>query len=294
MKFKTVLVTGSSGFIGGHLCENLRDRGIFVKGFSNSKEKFSDEQINGDISDFETLNSACKNVDLIFHLAGTSSPQIANFSNDSLNTNIQGTANVMEAAFQNKVKRVVFASSAYVYGAGIKAPIPETLSLFPNSKYGVLKLMGEDICNFYARKGLSVSIARLFNVFGDRQVNRVIPDLIAKASRKSNFFEISGNAADTRDFLHVSHACDGLFLIASKGKSNEAYNLASGVETDMVALSNLIISAFKKIDAEFNKVPKYNHSKPTAKRIVADIGKIKRLGFVCEKINANQIVRMIK
>ncbi|MFH0971178.1 MAG: NAD-dependent epimerase/dehydratase family protein [Candidatus Micrarchaeota archaeon] len=294
MEFKRALVTGSGGFIGSALCLHLKKRHIFVRGFSKEKERFSDESIAGDLKDFEALERACKGIDVVFHLAGMAYPSnTGTFTQEEIDVNVKGTLNVLEAAKMNGVKTVVYASSAYVYGKPVKLPISENHPLLPDTFYGFFKLLGEESCKYYSRNGLRCVIARIFNAFGKGQQKRVIPDLIRKAEAAGDELAVGGNSADSRDFIGIDRVVEAFLLLAEKAENGEAYNVASGTETNMRDLAELICSAFKKKSKSFKKRVTHNFNNSNARRNVADISKIAGLGFGPRKLEVLQIMDLI-
>ena len=190
------LVTGGAGFIGSHIAQTLADRGETVRVLDNfltgKKENLSSfrgkiELLEGDIRDFETCRRASRGADYILHQAALPSvprsvenPLLAN------EINVTGTLNVLLAARQAKVKRVVFASSSSVYGEDPRLPKREGMVGHPLSPYAVTKLAGENYCRvFNLIYGLSTVGLRYFNVFGPRQdpysqYAAVIPNFILK------------------------------------------------------------------------------------------------------------------
>jgi len=289
--FKRVLVTGSGGFIGSHLTLALRQSGVEVRGFSMTGEKKS---IRGDLRNYDSVMAACDGMDAVFHLGGVSNAVDAN--RDVLadfEANVKGTFNVLRAAEVCGVPRVVFSSSAYVYGSPAVLPIKETSPLVPTSFYGQSKLASEEYCRFYSRRGVGAVIARIFNAFGKGQVNRVIPDLINEIKKSERIITIKGNAADSRDFIIVRKVVEALILLAQKGSPGEAYNIASGKETTMLEVGEMILGAFEKNDRSFKREFRYNLDKWDAQRNLADIAKLKRLGFVPEPICVGQLANLI-
>jgi UDP-glucose 4-epimerase len=179
-KTNTVLVTGGAGFIGSHLVEALLKRGYEVRvvdNFSTGRRQnlascLGDIKLmRVDIRDFQRLKRAMRGVSRVFHLAAVSSVPLS--VDDPMTTgevNVTGTWNVLEAARLNGVKRVVFISSASVYGADTPVPFRESMRLRGSSPYAVSKLVGEQLCDLYwTLYGLETVSMRLFSVYGPRQ-----------------------------------------------------------------------------------------------------------------------------
>lgn len=214
-----LLITGGAGFIGSHMAENFVNKGWEVVVLDNfltgKRENLSHisgklKIVEGDIRNTSIVNEVMEGCDAVIHLAALASVP-ASF-NDPIGTyevNFMGTQNVLEAARQNKVKRVTFASSSAVYGDTQTFPINEETPDNPLSPYGVSKLLGEKLCRFYNTAfGLSVVIFRFFNVYGPRQnpfseYSAVIPKFLS-IIKDGGTPTIFGDGEQTRDFIYIS------------------------------------------------------------------------------------------
>ncbi|MFA6048890.1 MAG: NAD(P)-dependent oxidoreductase [Candidatus Micrarchaeia archaeon] len=279
---KRVLVTGASGFLGSHLCGRLAAQGVKVVAFVQKKQSAPKKAtaFEGDILTPDDLLRAAKGCDVVFHLAGQSTPRVAE-ENPALDfdANVLGTLNALSAAEKCGAKSFVFTSSSFVYGnAEGKKPLKETAECKPAKIYGLDKLAAEEHCRLFARKGkMRVAIARLFNVYGPGQKGRVVSDLIGKARAEDGkkTFEVLGNCADWRDMLFVDDAVGALVLLAQKGKSGEAYNVASGKAVEIKALAEKIAKVSKAgknpACAKFDRTSAFG--------MAASVSKIRRLGW---------------
>ena len=213
---KRVLVTGGAGFIGSNLCEALVELGAHVSildnlstGHQENLEVIKDQVtfIQGSITRLESCISACKGIDIVMHLAalvaitkGQADPH------HCLETNVQGTINVLEAARLCNVRTVVFASTAAIYGnhSGLCS---EGLAPGPVSVYGYAKLLGEQTCQLYSKSyGIRTVSLRFFNVYGPRQDAKGGDGVLAifNEKLKANMpIAIFGDGQQTRDFIHV-------------------------------------------------------------------------------------------
>lgn len=214
-----LLITGGAGFIGSHMAENFVNKGWEVVVLDNfltgKRENLSHisgklKIVEGDIRNASIVNEVMEGCDAVIHLAALASVP-ASF-NDPIGTyevNFMGTQNVLEAAHQNNVKRVTFASSSAVYGDTQTFPITEENPDNPLSPYGVSKLLGEKLCRFYNTAfGLSVVIFRFFNVYGPRQnpfseYSAVIPKFLS-IIKDGGTPTIFGDGEQTRDFIYIS------------------------------------------------------------------------------------------
>lgn len=214
-----LLITGGAGFIGSHMAENFANKGWEVVVLDNfltgKRENLSHISRNltiveGDIRDTSIVNRTMSGCDAVIHLAALASVP-ASFKDPvgTYEVNFMGTQNILEAAHQNKVKRVTFASSSAVYGDTQTFPITEENPDNPLSPYGVSKLLGEKLCRFYNTAfGLPVTIFRFFNVYGPRQnpfseYSAVIPKFLS-IIKDGGTPVIFGDGEQTRDFIYIS------------------------------------------------------------------------------------------
>lgn len=241
---KTYLVTGGAGFIGSHLSERLIREGHSVRvldDFSSGKienlESVRDkvEIIRGDVRDINLVREAMDGVEVVFHQAAIGS--VPRSVADPLATheaNITGTLNVLMAARDAGVRRVVYASSSSVYGEGAQLPKREDMMPQPLSPYALSKLAGEYYCAvFYRVYGLESVSLRYFNIFGPRQdptsqYAAVIPRFIA-ALIEGQPPIIYGDGMQSRDFTYVENAVEANLLAAeARGVAGRAFNVACG------------------------------------------------------------------
>ncbi len=218
-----VLVTGGGGFIGSHLVEALLEDGYEVRVLDNfatgRRENLLDlgtsfELIEGDIQSYERVHNAVRGCDVVLHQAAM--PSVPRSVQDPLTSNasnVIGTLNVLLAARDSGVRRVVFASSSSVYGASKELPKRESQIPLPISPYAVAKLAGEGYCrSFHAIYGLETVALRYFNVFGPRQdplsqYAAVIPNFLTAVLNGSRPL-IFGDGTQTRDFTYISNVID--------------------------------------------------------------------------------------
>jgi len=224
------LVTGGAGFIGSHIVDRLLADGNRVRvldDFSTGKrENLPDSEdleiITGDVGDFETVRNATEDVEVVFHEAAVASvPRTIDDPLGSQRTNYQGTLNVLEAARQCGVKRVVFAASAAAYGDDPELPKREDMQVKPLSPYAVDKLASEYACQVYYRlHGLETVCLRYFNVFGPRQdpsspysgVISIFADKLINKEQPT----IYGDGGQTRDFVYVTDVVDANIRAATE------------------------------------------------------------------------------
>lgn len=254
LKETEVLVTGGAGFIGSHLCETLLGQGAKVTIYddlSSGKIEYIRELlekegrfVQGDIRDSITLEKAGRNCEIIFHLAAqTSVPFSMEKPKEDFEVNAQGTLNVLEIA-RKKDARIIFASTAAVYGDARKRPTPEDYPTRPISFYGLSKRVAEDYCQFYHQNfGVGVVMLRIFNVYGLRG-HGVIPDFLNKLKKTPFELKILGTGEQSRDFVHVSDVVRAFVLCAQHEKvDGQVYNLGFGTITSVTSIARMIISS---------------------------------------------------
>ena len=249
LKGKKVVVTGGAGFIGYHLCNKLSqltDNLTIYDNLSsglmkNVKDVPKASFIKGNILDLKTLCSLPKS-DLIYHLAAQ---VVVGYSMENplvdFETNAKGTLCILEKARKDDAK-VVFASSAAVYGNPTMFPTPESYGFHPFSCYGLSKVVGEEYCQMYREQyGLDIVVTRFANVYGLR-CHGVIHDFLDKLAKNPNKLEIIGTGQQCRDFVHVSDVVEALVKVGSEDYVNgEVYNLGLGKTTAIIDLAQLIL-----------------------------------------------------
>ena len=293
---KRVLVTGGAGFIGSHLVEKLLqlDGEVIVlddlsSGSRNTLEANKRHTfIDGDIRDLSLLKKIVKDIDIIFHLAEfipntkQSGPgHIVKFSSINpfldLDVSVRGTLNVLEAARDEKIK-VVYTSTAAVYGEPKDIPIKETTPPNPTSPYGASKLSAEHYCGVYEKiHQLPVTIARLFNVYGPRQKKYVMFDTLLKLENKPDSLVMLGSGKHQRDFIYVQDVVEGLIILGTNEEANgQIFNIGTGVGT---SIENMVDSILAVLNV--NPVVTYTGSswKGDIDILVSDSNKFKRFGF---------------
>lgn len=259
LKNKKVLVTGADGFIGSHLVERLMQEGCEVRAFvyynsfnswgwidSFAKDKLNKIEIfTGDIRDPNGVKEAVNGIDIIFHLAALIGIPFSYHSPDSyIDTNIKGTLNILQAARNYKVKKIIATSTSEVYGTAQYVPIDEKHPKQGQSPYSATKIAADYLTESFCRSfDLPVIIARPFNTYGPRQSARaVIPTIITQLL--SGIKEIKlGSLHPTRDLVYVKDTVEGFIEIAKSDKTiREEINIATQTEISIGNLAGKIIN----------------------------------------------------
>ena len=255
--FSRVLVTGADGFIGSHLTEALVRAGYDVRAFVlynsfNSwgwldhcgpavKGKF--DVFSGDIRDPHGVKEALKGCDAVLHLAALIAIPYSYHSPDAyVDTNVKGTLNVLQAARELGVRRVIHTSTSEVYGTARFVPITEDHPLQGQSPYSATKIAADQLAySFYASFGLPVVIARPFNTYGPRQSARaVIPTIITQIANGRRQIKL-GAVSPTRDFSFVQDTVSGfLAALDSDCGLGEVVNFGSNFEVSIGETAGLI------------------------------------------------------
>lgn len=259
LKNKKVLVTGADGFIGSHLVERLIQEGCKVRAFVyyNSFNswgwidslpldvKNQLEIFTGDIRDPNGVRTAVKDTDVIFHLAALIAIPFSYHSPDSyIDTNIKGTLNVVQAAKELQVRRVLITSTSEVYGTAQYVPIDEKHPRQPQSPYSASKIGADCIAeSFYRSFNTPITIVRPFNTYGPRQSARaVIPTIITQLLNGQKEIHL-GDVTPTRDLVFVKDTAEAFIQIAKCDELvGQDVNIATGKEISINDLAQQIIN----------------------------------------------------
>jgi len=255
---KQILVTGAGGFIGSHLAETLARNGARVRAFVRYNSRGDAgllsmlprdlhaelEIIAGDLRDLPALMSAMRNVEIVFHLGALIAiPYSYLHPVEVVQSNVMGTLNILLAARENGVRRIVHTSSSEVYGTAVRVPIAESHPLQGQSPYSASKIGADKLAeSFYCAYDLPVVTVRPFNTYGPRQSARaVIPAIITQALTEDVI--CLGNLDATRDFTFVSDTVDGFVRAAqASGVEGETFNLGVGSEIRVGELAAEIVA----------------------------------------------------
>ncbi len=252
---RRVLVTGGGGFIGSHVVRALLERGDEVRVLDNfstgdrgNLEGIDVEVVEGELRSYERVHNAMRGVETVFHLGALGSvPRSVQDPLTSSAVNVEGTLNVLLAARDEDVRRVVFSSSSSVYGSTRDLPTTEATPPDPIAPYGVAKLAAERYCVSFSRvyESLESVVLRYFNVFGERQspfsqYAAVVP-LFVTAIAEGRPVTIFGDGEQSRNFTYVGNVVDATLLAAdAPGASGHMFNIASDAPASVNQVADLI------------------------------------------------------
>lgn len=251
-----ILITGGAGFIGSHIVELYQDRAEEIRvldnlrtGYRHNLDGLRHTFIEGSITDRDLVKKAVEGVDYIFHLAAlVSVPESMAKPGECVDINVHGLLNVLEEASAAGVRKLVFASSAAVYGDNPTVPKLETMLPEPKSPYAITKLDGEYYLGMFQNEGrMETASIRFFNVFGPRQDPKgayaaAVPIFIEKALRGEDI-TIFGDGGQTRDFIYVKDIAGALaFAVETPGVTG-VFNAGYGGQITINDLADGLIKA---------------------------------------------------
>ncbi|MCO4783732.1 MAG: NAD-dependent epimerase/dehydratase family protein [Candidatus Cloacimonetes bacterium] len=294
-----ILVIGGAGFIGGFVVSELLKEDIkeliiydnFARGkMSNIQESLKDSRCTiyphgGDIREIDILNRAMEGVDYVFHLAAMWLLHCKDFPRTAFDVNINGTFNVLEACVKNKVKKLIYSSSASVYGNAVEVPMTEDHPFNNTNFYGATKISGEAMCTaMNDRYGLEIIGLRYMNVYGPGQDQQavysgVVPIMLNKIDA-NEAPQINGDGSQAYDFIYVEDIARCNIAALKSDVKLAYYNVGTEVQTSVKSLCEKILM-LKGSNLEVNFIP---YDKTDARQFVQNrIGSISKafdeLGF---------------
>lgn len=313
IKDSKILVTGGAGFIGSFVVAECLKNGAaeviiydnFTRGkMDNIRHLLKDPRCKiypngGDIRDIDLLNDAMNGVDYVFHLAAMWLLHCKDFPRTAFHVNVEGTFNVLEACVKNNVKKLIYSSSASVYGDAVEIPMTEEHPFNNRNFYGATKIAGEAMCRaFYDRYGLNFIGLRYMNVYGPGQdqtaaYTGVIPIMLNKIDANEPPV-INGDGSQAYDFIYVEDVARFNILAAESNITDEFFNVGTEVQTSIKDLCNLIL----ELKGSNLKVIYKPYSEDDARRLVKNrIGSnrkaAKMLGFYPEYSLTEGLQRLI-
>ncbi|HEV2640966.1 MAG TPA: NAD-dependent epimerase/dehydratase family protein [Actinocrinis sp.] len=285
---RTVFFTGGAGFIGMHVVPMLLDRGYRVRIFDNmfrgDRDKVAElaktgevELIDQDVRYGGAVHKAMAGCESVIHFAAVSINKSVSDPYESIDINMVGNHNVFAAAADHGVRRLVFASSASVYGDPQKLPMHEDDRLDPLTPYCISKRAGEDLLGFYQRtRGLSWIALRFFNVYGPGQkttayYTSVINHFVNRL-RAGQPPVIDGRGEQSMDFVHVTDIARAAVAALECERADLPVNIGTGIDTSVAALAKILISA---VGADVE--PQFNPREVLVSRRAADVSRAREV-----------------
>ena len=273
LKNSKVLLIGASGFIGSFLLKEILKEPVkkviiydnFTRGkIDNIEECLRDPRCSifpygGDIREIDVLNKAMEGVDYVFHLAAMWLLHCKDFPRTAFDVNIAGTFNILEACVKHKVKKLIYSSSASVYGDAVKVPMTEDHPFNNKNFYGATKIAGEAMCTAYHdRYGLEIIGLRYMNVYGPGQdqhaaYSGVVPIVLNKID-KNEAPTVNGDGSQAYDFIYVEDVARSNLDAAKSDIKIGYYNIGTEIQTTIKELCELLLK-LKNSNLEINYVP---------------------------------------
>ena len=255
-----ILVIGGAGFIGSQVVAELLKTDVvqvvIYDNFARGKPEYLAEALKdprctvwphgGDIRDLDLLNDAMVGMDAVVHLAAMWLLHCRDYPRTAFHVNIEGTFNILEACVKNKIKRLVYSSSASVYGDAVEVPMTEAHPFNNRNFYGATKIAGEAMCRAYHdRYGLDYVGLRYMNVYGPRQDQQavysgVIPIMLNKIDAGEPPV-INGDGSQAYDFIYVDDVARSNVLALEADTTDEFYNVGTGIQTTIRELCDTIL-----------------------------------------------------
>ncbi len=260
LKDSRVLVIGGAGFIGGFVVRELLKHPVkeviiydnFARGkMHNISDSLEDDRCNifplgGDVRETDILDAAMKDVDYVFHLAAMWLLHCKDFPRTAFDVNIGGTFNVLEACVNNNIKKLIYSSSASVYGDAVEVPMTEDHPFNNKNFYGATKISGEAMCTAYNdRYGLEVIGLRYMNVYGPGQdqhavYSGVVPIMLNKIDANESP-QINGDGSQAYDFIYVEDVAKSNVAALESDVKHGFYNVGTEVQTSIKELCDTIL-----------------------------------------------------
>ena len=285
MKYKKIFISGGAGFIGSHTCEQLLKKNFkqltifdnFTRGSRvNLKKIIKDKRVkiinNANILNLKKLTSSMKNHDVVIHLAALWLLHCEKYPQQAFNVNVKGTMNILEAIRLNNIKKIIYASSASVYGDAKFVPMKETHPFNNKNFYGSTKIASENLIkSFCEKRDIKYTILRYMNVYGERQDTKgayiaVIVKWLKSIKLGKNLI-INGTGKECFDFVHVSDCARANIKALENVNSNGEFNVGTGVGTSLDELAKKLIQISNASNSKIEKNKNYSVLNLVTKRI---------------------------
>ncbi len=248
---KKILITGGAGFIGSHLVEALVGLGnevVVLDNLLRGNKIVSDvfkkiTFIKADVNDFNQVLEASIGCDMIFHFAAILGVDIvADNPMETMETEVIGTQNVVRAALQNNISKIIYASTSGVYGHNaLEQTVTEEILVDPTTSYAMAKRYNEIyLASLQEEKGIDCICLRFFNVYGPRQDSRMVVPRFIEQAKAGRSITVYGSGKQTRDFTYIDDTINATIKLASNVTGFEIFNVANELESDIATLAEKI------------------------------------------------------
>lgn len=289
-----ILVTGGAGFIGSNLIDRLlekRNKIVVFDNLSSGRMEFIEQHvenpdfsfIKGDLLDPEAIEIACKDADMVYHVAANPDVKLgASNTKVHLDQNILATYNLLEAMRKSSAKKIAFTSTSTVYGDASIMPTPENYGpLIPISLYGASKLACEALITSYSHTfDIQAWIFRFANIVGPRSTHGITVDFIKKLEENPFKLEILGDGKQEKSYLHVSECVNAILFAIEKSKEEvNIFNIGSEDTISATGIGRVVVEEMGLSDVEFTYTGGSRGWKGDVPRMRLGIEKLKAIGW---------------
>jgi len=281
-----VLVTGGSGFIGSHVVDKLRDKGVAVRVYDMVMPTFRDdiEYYKGSILDYTSLVMAMSEIDIVYHLGAIADVKdVYEDPHYSESINTRGTMNVLEASKRTGIMKLIYGSTTWVYSDADCDNVDESTPLHaPSHLYTATKIASEYYCQAYAKLyGLKTTILRYGIPYGPRARGGAVIPIFVKKALNNESITIAGDGSQFRKFVYVEDLAEGNVLGALKKADNKIYNLEGGIKISIKDIAETIKKILGDVKIEYveERPGDFSGKEISSKKAKEELGWVPKTGF---------------